>query len=146
MKTFITAVILTASVAFGGNVAMAAQTHHVKPHHVAVAHRAPVQQQAAFPDILGALFGLPGAYTGPTASRGKADDGEYVSMESPTYDPGPTVDNSAWVQQQAADALAAAAQQRELDIEQMNATLAAVAEQNALDTQNTLQTELNAGM
>jgi len=156
MKTFITAVVMTTSIALSGNVATAAQTHtktaaaahavthKVQPRHVAVRRPAPAQQQVAFPGIFGALLGFPGA---PAASRGKTDVGEYVpSMESPTYDTGPTIDYGAWASQQAADAEAAAMQREQIDLDQMTATQQAVNEQTALDAQNTLQTELNAGM
>jgi len=158
MKTIITAAILTASLTLSGNVAMAAQTHaktaaaaHAVTHkvqrsRVAVRRRVPAQQQAAFPDIIGALFGLPGAYAAPVASHGRAEDGEYVSQDPPTYDNSPTVDNGAWVQQQAADAEAMAMQQQQIDNDMMEEQMQAAEEQNELDTQNTLQTELNAGI
>ena len=158
MKIIITAVILTGSLALSGNVAIAAQTHaktaaaaHAVTHkvqrsRVAVRRRMPAQQQAAFPDIIGALFGLPGAYVAPVASHGRAEDGEYVSQDPPTYDSSPTVDNGAWVQQQAADAEAMAMQQQQIDNDMMEEQMQAAEEQNELDTQNTLQTELNAGM
>jgi len=50
------------------------------------------------------------------------------------------------VQQQAADAEAMAMQQQQIDNEMMEEQMQAAEEQNELDTQNTLQTELNAGM
>lgn len=157
MKTFITAVILTGSLALSGNVAIAAQahaktaaaahamTHKVQRSRVAV-RRLPAQPQATFPDIIGALFGLPGSSAAPVASHGRAEDGEYVSQDPPTYDSSPTVDNGAWVQQQAADTEAMAMQQQQIDNDMMEEQMQAAEEQNELDTQNTLQTELNAGM
>ena len=50
------------------------------------------------------------------------------------------------MQQQAADAEAMAMQQQQIDNEMMEEQMQAAEEQNELDTQNTLQTELNAGM
>jgi len=94
----------------------------------------------------GSLFGLPGVYAAPVASHGRADDGEYVSQAPPSYDSSPTVENGAWVQQQAADAEAMAMQQQQIDNDMMEEQMQAAEEQNELDTQNTLQTELNAGM
>src|SRR5579862_5705956 len=127
MRSLIAAVILSASLALSGNVAMAAQAHaktvaaahaatnKVQRSRAAVRRHVPAQQQAAFPDIVGAFFGLPSSYAAPVASHGRAEDGEYVSQDPPTYDNSPTVDNGAWVQQQAADAEAMAMQQQQID-------------------------------
>jgi len=107
MRSSITAVILSASLALSGNVAMAAQTHaktaaaahaatnKVQRSRVAVRRRVPAQQQVAYPDIVGALFGLPSSYAAPVASHGRAEEGEYVSQDPPTYDNSSTIDNGA---------------------------------------------------
>jgi hypothetical protein len=157
MRTFITAVILTTSLALSGNIAMAAQTHaktaatrtvthKVQPRHVVVRRRAPAQQQAAFPGILGAMFGSPSAYATPATSRGKADVDEYVSQAPPTYDSSPTVDNGAWVQQQIDNAEATATLEQQIDNDMMEQQMQAAEEQNDEANAATLQTEINAGM
>src|SRR5208337_3231798 len=84
MKTLITAVILSTSLALSGNVAMAAATQAHKTaaathvtRHVANARR-PAQREVALPNIFGALFGLPIPVTVGSAR----DTGGY----DPTFD------------------------------------------------------------
>jgi len=154
MKSLITAVILSASLALSGNVAMAAAGHaktaaapHVVHHVAAAKHRPVAQRETALPNIFPALFGLPGAYALPGHAGSKADLGEYVpSTESPTFDTSSpiAVDTST---QAALDAMS-----ENQAIEQMNDTNALTASMAAAEEQNdeanaaTLQTEINAGM
>jgi hypothetical protein len=152
-------VVLSALLVSAGTAAMAAPAHspahakvvHSAPvRHVAAARRHPVaQQETGFPDFFALLFGGAPPYGVAAHSAGKADAGEYVSQDPPIYEdnsPSPA-EAAGWQAMQAAQAAVDQAARDEVDeINQMNATLAAVAAQQAVDDQNTLQAELNAGM
>jgi hypothetical protein len=147
MKTFITAAILSTSLALSANAAMVTTktaTHFVHANHVATVKRHPVaQREAGPPNFFQALFGLPIQVT----PRGSRDLGEYVpSTESPTYDTSPPVDVGAQAEQSAADAAQAAATEELNDSMALTASVAAADAQNAADTAATIQTEINAGM
>ena len=80
------------------------------------------------------------------AARGRAANA-YTSMAPPPgYDSGPPANIGAEAQQAAQDAIARANQDIVNNAMEMAATQAAVNAQQAQDTANTLQTEINAGM
>lgn len=173
MKFPIGRMILAASLALSANTAIAATTHvAAKPkpavhatavHHAAPAKRIAVRRRIVLPNAfqlvfgrLGAypqsmvanpfqaLFGWPGVNLPRVAVKGAADN-DYVSQAPLISDAAapPAVDIG---QQESQDAIDRANQDSVEQSMEMAATQAAVNEQEALDTQNTLQTEINAGM
>jgi hypothetical protein len=154
MKTLITAVILSTSLALSGNVAVAAATQAHKTaatthvtRHVASARR-PAQREVALPNIFGALFGLPipVTVTGHASTHAARDTGGYdPTYDSPTYDSSPVVvDNSQ--SQAAIDASDQAIQQMDQNLQDLDASIAAAEQQNDAANAAALQTEINAGM
>jgi hypothetical protein len=128
---------VTASEAHAAAVhATAAKPAHVITH---VAHRrvTPVQQPDLFAQFFQGLFAPPMA----RAVRGRAEQGEYVPSDSPTYDTStPSDDSSA-----ASDAEAQAIQQMN-DENSLIQSMQAAQEQNDEANAATVQTEINAGM
>jgi hypothetical protein len=128
---------VTASEAHAAAVhAKAAKPAHVITH-VAHRHVAPVQQPDRFAQFFQGLFAPPMA----GAARGRAEQGEYVPSDSPTYDTStPSDDSSA-----ASDAEAQAIQQMN-DENSLIQSMQAAQEQNDEANAATVQTEINAGM
>lgn len=174
MKSLIGRMIVIGALALSANTAVAATTHaKAKPkpavHAAAVHHPAPAKRVAsrqrrapanpfqlvfggpgAYPQGMVAnpfqfLFGWPGVNLPRVAAKGAAEN-DYVSQAPPISDSAaapPAVDIA---QQESQDAIDRANQDLVDQSMQMAATQAAVNEQEALDTENTLQTEINAGM
>jgi len=154
-RTLIPAVVLSASLALSGNVAMAAATQahktaaktHVTHHVASVRRAAPAQYQVALPNIFGALFGLPmpvtvGAPHYAVTSRDTGDSGYDPTFDTPS--PAVEIDNSQ--SQAAIDAADQAMQQEDQSLNDLDNSIAAAEEQNDEANAATLQTEINAGM
>jgi hypothetical protein len=122
--------------------AKTARSAHAVTH--VVRRAVPAQQVDPLAQFFQGLFGAsPVVRTAHSrAGQGQTEEGGYDPSEWSSLDASPPVDNSA---QQAADqASAMAAMEEQQASDEMNATIAAAAAQAALDSQMTLQTEINA--
>jgi hypothetical protein len=154
MKSLITRAVLIASLALGGNAAMAAnlpahRTASVVPHARAAVRIAPRLPNGQFNADIGQfiqsmLGGGPVQYSRLTRDAMRAQPSYRASGYSdwsPSYDNSPAVDTSS----AAADAAASdAAIQSMNDENAMNASMAAAEAQNDAANAATLQTEINA--
>jgi hypothetical protein len=143
MRSLVTTAILVASLALGGNAAMAANLPAHKyvranPHTHAVAPR---QFNADIGQFVQSMFGgAPVRYSRVARdTRRAAPSYSGYSDWTPSYDSSPTVDTSA------ADAAASDAAIQALNDENaLNASIAAAEAQNDAANAATLQTEINA--
>ena len=150
MKSLITTGVLIASLALGGNAAMAAnlpthKTARVIPHARTVTRIAPRLPSGQFNADLGQFFqsmfgGGPVQY-----SRLTQTDPQVSSDWSPSYDNSPAVDtSSAGTDAQAASDAANQAIQSMNDENALNASMAAAEAQNEAAQAAAIQTEINA--
>ena len=149
MKSLITTGVLIASLALGGNAAMAAnlpthKTARVIPHARTVTRIAPRLPSGQFNADLGQFFqsmfgGGPVQYSRLThRSAGSSD-------WSPSYDSSPAVDtSSAGTDAQAASDASNQAIQSMNDENALNASMAAAEQQNEAAQAAAIQTEINA--
>jgi len=144
-KSLVRTGIIVASLALAGN-AFAANDTHVATNALRGAHPAQTQvtrnynyqqpeQFAPVAQIFGGLFGLPLPVAGPIVTHAARDTGGDSGYD-PTFDT-PIPDTSAsdangWaIEQNAQDAAAAAMQEEDQSLDEMNASNAAAAAQNA---------------
>ena len=155
MKSLITRAVLIASLALGGNAAMAANlpAHKyakVVPHARAVAPRLPVGQFSADigPFIQSMFGGGPVQYSRLTRDAMRARPSHRPSGSSdrsPSYDSSPAIDSSSSATDaQAASDTANQAIQSMNDENALNASVAAAEAQNEAAQAAAIQTEINA--
>ena len=155
MKSFITKAVLIASLALGGNAAMAAnlpahKTARVVPHARAVAPRLPGGQfNADVGQFFQSMFGgSPVQYSRLTQSAMRAQPSHRSAGStdwSPSYDSSPAIDtSSAGTDAQAASDAANQAIQSMNDQNALNASMAAAEAQNEAAQAAAIQTEINA--
>ena len=149
MKSLIARTVLIASLALGGNAAMAAnlpthKTARVIPHARTVTRIAPRLPSGQFNADLGQFFqsmfgGGPVQYS--RLSHRSAGSSDW----SPSYDSSPAVDNSsASTDAQAASDASNQAIQSMNDENALNASMAAAEQQNEAAQAAAIQTEINA--
>jgi len=149
MKSLITTGVLIASLALGGNAAMAAnlpthKTARVIPHARTVTRIAPRLPSGQFNADLGQFFqsmfgGGPVQYS--RLSHRSAGSSDW----SPSYDSSPAVDtSSASTDAQAASDASNQAIQSMNDENALNASMAAAEQQNEAAQAAAIQTEINA--
>jgi hypothetical protein len=155
MKSLITKAVLMASLALGGNAAMAAnlpahKTARVIPHARALAPRPPSSQfNADIGQFIQSMIGGgPVQYSGLTrdAMRARPSHRSAGSTDwSPSYDSSPAIDSSsAASDSQAASDAANQAIQSLNDQNALNASMAAAEAQNEAAQAAAIQTEINA--
>jgi hypothetical protein len=154
MKSLITRAVLIASLALGGNAAMAANlpAHkyaRVIPHARAVAPRLPSGQfNADIGQLIQSMLGGPVQYSRLTQAAMRARPSHRSSGSSdwsPSYDNSPAIDSSSSnTDSQAASDAANQAIQSMNDENALNASTAAAEAQNEAAQAAAIQTEINA--
>jgi len=158
MKSLITTAVLIASLALGGNAAMAAnlpahKTARIIPHARAVARVVPRPPNSQFNADIGRFIqsmfgGGPVQYSGlmQDAMRARPSHRSAAFSDwSPSYDNSPTLDSSSSASDsQAASDAANQAIQSMNDENALNASMAAAEAQNDAAQAAAIQTEINA--